>query len=60
MAYDTFETIQRFWQRFAREELDGLPPDERRRAAAEFEARFSKLAQGAAGLGRNRHGLVMY
>src|SRR5262249_763716 len=49
MAYDTFETIQRFWQRFAREELEGLPPDERRRAAAEFEARFDKLQQGAAG-----------
>lgn len=49
MAYDTFETIQRFWQRFAREELDGLPPDERRRAAAEFEARFGKLTEGAAG-----------
>jgi len=29
MAYDTFETIQRFWQRFAREELDGLPLNER-------------------------------
>src|SRR6185436_2233648 len=49
MAYDTFETIQRFWQRFAREELDGLSPDERRRVAAELEARFGKLSAGAAG-----------
>lgn len=49
MAYDTFETIQRFWQRFAREELDALPPDERRRIAAELEARFSSLSGGAAG-----------
>lgn len=49
MAYDTFETIQRFWQRFAREELDGLPPDEQRRLAAEFESRFGKLSGNAAG-----------
>ncbi len=49
MAYETFETIQRFWQRFAREELDGLPPDERRRIAAELEQRFGTLSGGAAG-----------
>jgi hypothetical protein len=49
MAYDTFETIQRFWQRFAREELDGLAPDERRRVAAELESRFGTLMAGAAG-----------
>lgn len=49
MAYDTFETIQRFWQRFAREELDGLSPEERRRVGAELEARFGTLTQGAAG-----------
>jgi len=24
MAYDTYETIQRFWQRFAREELETI------------------------------------
>src|SRR5262245_9233833 len=49
MAYDTHETILRFWQRFAREELDGLPPDERRRVAEEFERRFGSLAGDAAG-----------
>ena len=49
MAYDTFETIQRFWQRFAREELEGLPPDERQRVAAEFESRFGRLMDDAAG-----------
>ena len=49
MAYDTYETIQRFWQRFAREELDGLPPDERRRVAAELEQRFASLLGAAAG-----------
>ncbi len=49
MAYDTFETIQRFWQRFSREELDGLSADERRRVAAELENRFGTLMEGAAG-----------
>jgi hypothetical protein len=49
MAYDTLETIQRFWQRFAREELDGLSPEDRRRVGAELEARFGALMQSAAG-----------
>jgi hypothetical protein len=53
MAYDTLDTIQRFWQRFAREELEGLPPEERQRVAAEMEARFSQLSQGAAGDGKD-------
>ncbi len=52
MAYDTFETIQRFWQRFAREELEGLPLEERRRVAAELESRFGALTQDAAGDGQ--------
>ena len=49
MAYDTFQTIQRFWQRFAREELEGLPPAERHRIAAEMEGRFGSLMSAAAG-----------
>jgi hypothetical protein len=49
MAYDTFETIQRFWQRFAREELGGLSNEERQRIAAELESRFGKLMDDAAG-----------
>lgn len=49
MAYDTYETIQRFWQRFAREELDGLPVEERQRVAAELENRFGALTNDAAG-----------
>src|SRR5262245_19894684 len=52
MAYDTFETIQRFWQRFAREELDGLPLNERQRIAAELESRFGTLMDHAAGYDR--------
>jgi len=51
MAYETTETIQRLWQRFLRDELDELPPDQRRSVAQELEARFSKLLQGASGDG---------
>src|SRR5215207_9995455 len=51
MAYETTETIQRLWQRFLRNELDDLPPDQRRSVAQELEARFSKLLQGASGDG---------
>ncbi|MCZ7659411.1 MAG: hypothetical protein M5U07_16815 [Xanthobacteraceae bacterium] len=49
MAYDTYGTIQRFWQRFAREELDGLPVEDRQRLAAELENRFGSLTNDAAG-----------
>jgi hypothetical protein len=49
MSYETYETIQRFWQRFAREELAGLSPEERQRVAAELESRFGALTGGAAG-----------
>src|SRR5262245_38410030 len=49
MAYDTYETILRFWQRFAREELEGLPEAERRRVAEEVEKRFGRLSGEAAG-----------
>ena len=49
MAYDTFQTIQRFWQRFAREELEGLPAAERQRIASEMEGRFGSLMSEAAG-----------
>jgi hypothetical protein len=51
MAYETFETIQRLWQRFLRDEIDSLPPEQRRRVADEFESRLSKLLQGASGDG---------
>jgi hypothetical protein len=51
MAYETHETIQRLWQRLLREELEGLPPDQRRAVAQEFEARFAELLKGASGDG---------
>jgi hypothetical protein len=53
MAYDTHETIQRLWQRLLREELDGLPPEQRRAVAAEFERRFGSLLRDAAGNGED-------
>ena len=51
MAYETFETIQRLWQRFLSDELDDLPPEQRRRVAQELESRFGKLLKGASGDG---------
>jgi hypothetical protein len=51
MAYETHETIQRLWQRLLREELAGLPPEQRRAVASEFEARFGELLKGASGDG---------
>jgi hypothetical protein len=51
MAYESFETIQRLWQRLLREELDGLPADQRRAVAREFESRFDDLLKGASGDG---------
>ena len=49
MPYETHETIQRLWQRFMTQSLAGLPPDQRREIAQQFEARFSGLLQSAAG-----------
>src|SRR3954453_3620884 len=49
MSYDTHATIQRLWQRLLRDELDGLPPDQQRAVAQEFENRFGILLKGAAG-----------
>lgn len=51
MAYETYETIQRLWQRLLREELDGLPPEQRRAVAREFEERFGDLLANASGNG---------
>jgi hypothetical protein len=49
MAYTTYETIQRMWQQFIRDELDSLPVDQRRSVAQGLQARFAELLQGAAG-----------
>jgi hypothetical protein len=49
MSYNTHDTILRFFERFKRDELAGLPPDERQAVAAELEARFGTLLGRAAG-----------
>ena len=47
MAYENYETITRLWQRFLREQLAQLPPEERKNLEGEFEKRFGELQQGA-------------
>lgn len=51
MAYDTFETINRLWQKFLRERLAALPPEERHKYEQHFEERLEELLKGAAGDG---------
>lgn len=51
MAYEDFETIQRLYRRLLREELEGLPPEQRRGVARELESRLGELLKGAAGDG---------
>jgi hypothetical protein len=48
MTIQTTETIQRLWETFLRDQLAGLPPDQRQPLEAQFEDRFSELLQGAA------------
>lgn len=51
MSYDTTETIQRLWDKFLREQLASLPPEQRQTYEQQFEDRFSELLKGAAGDG---------
>jgi hypothetical protein len=51
MAYENYETITRLWQRFLREQLEQLPPEERKNLEGEFEKRFGELQKGASGDG---------
>jgi hypothetical protein len=54
MSYKTTETIQRLWETFLRDQLAGLPPDQRQPFEQQFEQRFGELLQGAAnGTGRD-------
>lgn len=48
MSFETTETISRLWQRFLRDELAQLPPEQREQYEQQFEARFESLLQGAA------------
>lgn len=47
MAYETHETITRLWQRFLREQLAELPPEQRHGLEQEFERRYAELQEGA-------------
>lgn len=49
MAYENYETVTRLWQRFLREQLATLPPEERKNLEQEFESRLGQLQQGASG-----------
>jgi hypothetical protein len=53
MAFESHETITRLWQKFLRDELAALPPEQRERYEQLFEQRFEELLKGAAGDGRD-------
>lgn len=54
MSFQTTETIQRLWETFLRDQLAGLPPEQRQGFEQQFEDRFSELLKGAAnGSGRD-------
>lgn len=53
MAFESHETIARLWQKFLREELAALPPDQRQKYEQQFEQRFDELLKGAAGDGKD-------
>lgn len=56
MDYDNYETITRLWQRFLREQLADMAPEDRKAFEQQFEQRFSQLQKDAAGDGS--HGFV--
>lgn len=53
MAYETHETITRLWQRFLREQLADMPPDQRQAFEQQFEKRFAQLQKESAGDGQD-------
>lgn len=53
MAFETNETIKRLWQKFLREQLEAMPPEERIKYEQQFENRFEELLQKSAGDGRD-------
>jgi hypothetical protein len=48
MTIQHTETLQRLWERFSRDQLAGLPPEERRAFEQQFEDRFAELLQSDA------------
>jgi len=54
MTIQTTETIQRLWETFLRDQLAGMPADQRQPFEQQFEQRFGELLKGAAnGTGRD-------
>jgi hypothetical protein len=51
MAYTTYQTLQRLTQQFIKDELDNVPPDQRRAVAQALQNRFGELLASAAGDG---------
>ena len=43
------EALQRLWQRFSRDQLEGIPLEERRQFEQMFEDRFAELVEKGAG-----------
>jgi hypothetical protein len=48
MAIQQTETIQRLWDRFIRDPLAGVPPEERRAYEQQLEDRFAELVEKGA------------
>ena len=48
MSFNTTETIQRLWETFLRDQLGGLPPEQRQQYEQQFEDRFGELLKNAA------------
>lgn len=57
MSFQTTETIQRLWENFLRDQLAGLPADQRQNFEEQFEQRFGELLKGAAN-GDGRDGFL--
>lgn len=58
MAYENHETIKRLWQKFVREQLADIAPEERQKFEQQFEVRFQELLKGAAGDGGKGEGFI--
>ena len=48
MTIQQTETIQRLWDRFIRDQLASVPPEERRAYTQQFEERFAELVEKGA------------
>ena len=53
MAYDNHEAIKRLWQKFLKDQLENLPPEERVKYEHQFESRFEELLRESAGDGED-------